>query len=108
MKVALGIGQLLTGKLLFCWSLRSKLLQWVSYAQLPMTNDQLPEQPLLNKVYIAVDFQSQGHFFCGAFIVHEHYFPKLLLRITVVVVDQYRWNPQLTPGLIYKKPANQE
>ena len=88
MKVALGIGQLLTGKLLFCWSLRSKLLQWVSYAQWPMTNDQLPEQPLLNKVYIAVDFQSQGHFFCGSSIVHEHYLPKLLLRIVVFVADK--------------------
>ena len=88
-----------------CWSFRSKSLQWLSFTQLPMTNDQLPEQPLLTKVYIAVDFQSQGHFFCGTFIVYEHYFPKLLLRIVVFVMDQYRWNPQLTPGLIYKQPA---
>ena len=84
MKVDLGIGQLPTGKLLLL--VTPKQIIAVGFA-CPIANDQLPKQPLLSKVYIAVDFQSQGHFFGGNFIVHEHYFPKLLLRIVVFVVD---------------------
>ena len=84
MKVDLGIGQLPTGKLLFAGHSEAN---HCSGFRMPNCHDQLPKQPLLSKVYIAVDFQSQGHFFGGNFIVHEHYFPKLLLRIVVFVVD---------------------
>jgi len=73
--------------------------------QWPMTNCQ---SNLYWIRYILQLISSPEGTFCGTFIVHEHYFPKLLLCIVVFVVDQYRWNPHLTPGLIYEQPANQE
>ena len=50
----------------YCLLFTPKQIIAVGFA-CPIANDQLPKQPLLNKVYIAVYFQSQGHFFGGEF-----------------------------------------